>query len=476
MVRADSRTAGRGLSLLRIMAFILVASPNFLAAEEYETVVDHGPPENRWDLTLLGDGYTESQLNRFTAQVRSFTSHMRQDEVYGRYWNFFNIHRIDVASNESGADIPPDGIFKDTALGASYYGDGVTERALIVDNSAVSAVLNRTYRGIRGINDDALVAVNHSLYGGTGGQYGTFSAGHTSGREVALHEMGHVLHSLADEYGGDGTYNGSEPGEVNVTANPTGSKWARWIGYNQPGIGLIGVYEGGRYFDEGIYRPSENSKMRSLFQPFDAVSREKMVLDIYRAVDPLDDWLDNEEPLVNPEAAWIDLVDPQVLDVEWMLDGVPIASDDEQVFDFSRRALEPGQYTLTARAFDPTDWVRSRRNTLEESVSWIVDIFTPLAGDANYDHVVDLSDFNILKTHFGTGIKWTEGDFNDDLLVNLSDFSLLKTNFGESDGAAVPEPATLVLAWLATAALCPLLRGSSFASRARSATARQGTC
>ena len=56
----------------------------------------------------------------------------------------------------------------------------------------------------------------------------------------------HPFAGLADEYGGDPTrYTGPEPFQANITTDPTGAKWAAWLGYDQPGIGVIGAYEGG---------------------------------------------------------------------------------------------------------------------------------------------------------------------------------------------------------------------------------------
>lgn len=84
-------------------------------------------------------------------------------------------------------------------------------------------------------------------------------------------------------------------------------------------------------------------------------------------------------------------------------------------------------------------------------------------GDANLDERVDLSDFLILKAHFGhLDQGWEQGDFNGNGVPDLGDFAILKENFGyvrpESSVAAVPEPTS---AWLAAVALVLLagLRG-----------------
>jgi hypothetical protein len=101
------------------------------------------------------------------------------------------------------------------------------------------------------------VLVNDSKYGGGGGSFGVYSAGNGDAREIALHEIGHSFAGLADEYGGNvGTYTGTEPGPINVTKNSSGAKWAEWLGYTDPVLGTVGAYEGGFYYDHGVYRPT----------------------------------------------------------------------------------------------------------------------------------------------------------------------------------------------------------------------------
>ena len=74
-------------------------------------------------------------------------------------------------------------------------------------------------------------------------------------------------------------------------------------------------------------------------------------------------------------------------------------------------------------------------------------------GDFNGDLKVDLNDFGILQSNFGRHGGPAEGNTDFDLHVDLSDFGKMKANFGTTfspDGpgssAAVPEPATWVLA------------------------------
>ena len=361
----------------------------------YSTLIDKGPSDNRVDIVFLGDGYTASEIDtNYVDHINAMLDHTfhELEDPYPRYENYFNVHRINTVSNESGADKPPEGIFVDTAFDAYYY-CGNIERLLCVSTAKVGAELATELSGAPFTAEVKIVTVNDTKYGGSGGTYAVYAGGNSAATEVALHELAHSFNRLADEYFSPGTYTGGEPGEPNVTKSATGDKWSHWIGYDQPGIGVIGAYEGARYFQNGLYRPSNNSKMRSLGVPFDAVSREKIILDIYDLVDPLDDWRDNSAEIaeVGPEL-WVDAIDPAVIQVEWSVDGQLVAGASGETFrpaDFGFTA----PYSVTARAFDPTDWVRIQLSKLEQSVTWQVVPSGPdlvaTAFNAVSDHVVN---------------------------------------------------------------------------------------
>ena len=112
-------------------------------AEEMISIVT-GPPSNRVDMVFLGDGYQEHELPLYETHIGSMVEYMFTQEPFNRYENFFNQHRINVVSNESGADVPPDDIDVDTALGATYYFDGETERLLYIDALSADQTLLRS--------------------------------------------------------------------------------------------------------------------------------------------------------------------------------------------------------------------------------------------------------------------------------------------------------------------------------------------
>ena len=79
---------------------------------------DNGPSSNRVDIVFLGDGYTSAQFGVYQSHIGAMMSHLFDDgqDPFPRYRNYFNAHRIDVISEQSGADDPTAGLFVNTAF------------------------------------------------------------------------------------------------------------------------------------------------------------------------------------------------------------------------------------------------------------------------------------------------------------------------------------------------------------------------
>lgn len=421
-------------SIFIALTVVLAATP-CVYGQTVTTVLDNGPSNNRIDLVFVGDGYQESEIDS------TYDGHV-QDEIdylfngafrnpFPRYQNFFNAHRVNVISNESGADQPPNDIFRDTALDASYWWGGNVERCLYLNTAKANQAVSTALAGSSIDVDARLGLVNDDKYGGCGGSWAVYAAGNNAATDIGVHELGHSFGNLADEYWTNGTtYTGSEPGAVNLTSNPSTGKWDRWVGYNDPEtpIGTIGYYEGGGYNQLGIFRPSINSEMRSLNRPFDAISREQFISKFYAEVDPLDGYLNNQFDLDNPETVWVDTVDPEVINVEWFVNGASIGNHGESL-DIESLNLSPGQHTIAARAYDAIldhsftgdnlDWWRREdTSALQQSVEWDVDI--SYTGDFNNDGSYTCFDINSLLLQIVIQADLTF-DMNDDGLLNEAD-------------------------------------------------------
>lgn len=366
-----------------------------LSGQTVRTIVNNGATSNRYDVVILGDGYRDVEQARFDADCTTFTAALFAKEPYLTFGRYFNVHTVYRASRESGADqpdvVPP--IVRDTVYDASYNFGG-TARCLYINNTGqalADAALAPANEG------RILVLVNDSRYGGCGGQFAVSYNG-TSMTEVQIHEMGHSVGGLADEYWYTGqSWGGGEPGEPNATANSAGSKWSLWLGSNG-----IGAFQGCRYCEIGLYRPWDNCLMRSLGRPLCSVCGEALVLRAHGAATAID------QP--QPAATTIGVARPtqQVFSftniappssnalVTWRLDSAPVGTASPN-YTLDTTAVAVGRHTVEVELLDRTALVRRDPTSLLRQLRrWTVDVT-----DARPDLVVEA--FTPSRTTFAAG-------------------------------------------------------------------------
>ena len=101
------------------------------------------------------------------------------------------------------------------------------------------------------------------------------------------------------------------------------------------------------------------------------------------------------------------------------------------------------------------------------------DLFTVLLGDYNGDGIVDAADYVVWRTEYGQQVpNWSGADGNGDGLVDDDDFQVWTAGYGSTAGsdaaaAAVPEPASFALAFIALAVIGFRQRRFALRSRAR---------
>ncbi|MFF7648281.1 M64 family metallopeptidase [Streptomyces sp. NPDC007983] len=365
-------------------------SPAETAADgDVAPVIENGPPADKVDVVFVGDGYTAAQQGDFHADVRSKWAQISAVEPYATYRSLFNVWSVDAVSNQSGVSGDPSkGVVKDTALDSYFWCDG-TERLLCVDTGKVESYAAKAPQA-----DLVIVLSNSAKYGGAGytissgvGYDGiaTASSDHPDSDQVAVHETGHSVGRLADEYvyATNGTYPGAEPDEPNATRLTAAQlteqkrKWYRWIGHTSPDGGTVGAYEGSRYYPKGLNRPTRNSIMRTLGREYSLPGREAMIAGFYRHASVLSSRTGTGAPLAR--AASLKVNAPKTASLTWYVDGAEVtaARGKKTVTPASLGIRSDGRpHTVTAKAVDHTRAVKdpALRKLLTASRTWKVPV------------------------------------------------------------------------------------------------------
>jgi hypothetical protein len=187
-----------------------------------------GDPAHRLDLLVLGDGYTAAECKTFEAQARKLTEALLSVEPFRSRKGQINVRGLCPPARQSGVSRPSTGIHRDSPVGAAYDAFGSERYVLALDNRRFREVASQAPY------DFVVILVNAETYGGGGiqGLYATVAAGSLWAPYVFVHELGHHIAGLADEYfTSDVAYlpgERIEPWERNVTALLDPAKPPKW--------------------------------------------------------------------------------------------------------------------------------------------------------------------------------------------------------------------------------------------------------
>jgi len=278
---------------------------------------ERGDPAAKLDLLILGDGYTAGERAKFEADAKRLLAVFFATSPFKERENDINVWGLVPASIDSGISRPSDHVYKRTPLGTTYDTFDSERYVLTEENRKFrDLAANAPYEAVE-------IITNSKTYGGGGiyNLYSTVAADSGFAPYIFVHEFGHHLAGLADEYyTSDVAYlppaQKVEPWEPNVTAllEPLKLKWrdlvapgtkiptpwpkeefenfqteyqaqrralrdahkpeadmnalfdremARDTGLlNSPGLrGKVGAYEGANYEAKGYYRPQSDCIM-----------------------------------------------------------------------------------------------------------------------------------------------------------------------------------------------------------------------
>lgn len=247
-----------------------------------------GSPEDKIDVAIVAEGYTVQERGMFIADAEAAVESIFHHEPFASMKDKFNFIAVAAVSEDSGTSVPREGLWKDTAVDShfdTFYSDRYLTTLRI--KQLHNILSNVPYEHI-------IILANTDTYGG-GGIYNSYTlttAHHRQFKPVVVHEFGHSFGGLADEYFYDDQfveyyYPEVEPWEQNITTLADfESKWLDQLpeGAVVKGNGVIEIpqeksakrlgrkadrhsgpwlYEGGGYQSKGVWRGSENCRMRT---------------------------------------------------------------------------------------------------------------------------------------------------------------------------------------------------------------------
>lgn len=356
----------------------LIAPPHVFSQFNAYKIIDNGSDKNKLVWVIMGDGYTELQLDYFHIDALEVLFTIFTQTPFSNYISYINVYLIDVVSDESGADHPSRGTYVDTALDASY-GRYEINQLLTVDDAKVFNIASSipTF-------DMVMTLVNDEKYGGSSGSTVVISNHWLVGR-IALHEIGHFMGGLADEYETSYTTYPEGDLEPNVTYETEREKipWNKWIDHVNPlptpdiMSWVIGLFEGARYLSTDIYRPRYTCIMRNLFSPYCEICTESIILDIYNYVNPIRDYTPQASVVTfSPDEKLHFSVETErhlshPLSIKWELDNCPLASENKNTLSIDCSNLGEGMHTVKVYVEDQTSLVRNDPyNLLTSSHTW----------------------------------------------------------------------------------------------------------
>ncbi len=189
---------------------------------------DSGDPANKLDLLILGDGYTARERAKFERDARRLLDVFFATSPFKERQREINVWGLCPPAVQAGISRPSQGIYRRSPIGTTYDAFDSERYVLTFEN--------KTFRDIaaNAPYDVVEILTNTATYGGGGifGLYSTVAADSVWAPYIFVHEFGHHIAGLADEYyTSDVAYlpaaDRVEPWEPNATAllDPAALKW-----------------------------------------------------------------------------------------------------------------------------------------------------------------------------------------------------------------------------------------------------------
>jgi len=382
------------------------------AQTNFYTLLTNGPASNRLNIVLFAEGYTTNELpGLFLSDATNALNDFLAYQPYQEYQNYCNMFAIAVPSKQKGSTHLEGGghfVANATYFNSTYdvdYNYIITIPPYNVDTSASDGIGKANallkFFGLATNQSLAVILVNEPYAdGGSGGPIAISSTDINLEPEIIVHESGHTLGLLADEYTNgyaDLKLNTAVLANFTQTTNQQTIKWNAWIPSGTPipteetdnqYTGVVGLFRGANY-STSDYRPALYCLMNNLIDPFVGgpqafcpVCCEAMVEAIYKRARPVDSFTPatNATVLITNTRAVpfeLTLLQPEThdLDVQWYTNGAPVPGGTNATYSLVPLSFTNGTYSVKALVNDPTPFVRTDpSNLLSASLVWTVKI------------------------------------------------------------------------------------------------------
>ncbi len=369
-----------------------------------ETIVDTGDSAKRLDVVILGDGWAEKDLDEYRRLCKNLAQQFAERvSPFNLYAHYLNFHRVDVIGKESG--IPSEKPER------TVFGTELDRKGILTSSGSAALPYAQLAR-----DADLTVVMANTATGRSTGGGGHITLVKTGVDGTVIHEMGHALANLADEYSEEAVekrrsaVRAEEYVNTTLESDPLRVKWHYWNipeeifrGRKAPKEGpvpekRVGTFEGGYYHVKGVWRPKANCRMRdSDVSSFCEVCAEEMEKRFYRFVSPIDEafpktfrrivfsdgQLEFSIRAVHLAAEALERLKgkgpPDVWELGWYVDGQRVAEGKvgrkgEADFTLAGKSLTPGRHTVSCQMNYLTARMRRDAGLLTGGATWEVKV------------------------------------------------------------------------------------------------------
>lgn len=361
-------------------------------------------PARSLDAVFIGDGFTKEEQPAYNDIIDRMAKNF-DTPPFSAHRSRVNLYRVNLVSPASG--IAEEGASTSTPLKGTVK--GFSGGKLLACDVGKAVELARA--AVPHLDFILAVLNTHEKFVGSAntGQIVILSTAKPHQGSLVMHEFGHNIDAILDEYVDGKQSGGREPpaaieGAINVTleSNVFAAKWHHW---NVPQAAFKGekrgkpfepednvrCYEGAATYHDKVYRAEENCHMqRGRGKEFCRVCREGLEISLARWFTPIDAVWPASSVVKARRGQALDFIvtplpmpeDPGIVRVSWYVDGarakggkpLPAKPPQPARWTFTAKDLAEGVHHVTVAVDLDSPRVHMDRGRMSGSFTWTVEV------------------------------------------------------------------------------------------------------